>query len=115
MATPLPKQNPFKEMMHVSTLMSSEPVLAELVEFYSSQEYDLEDPLHLCEDERSSSPLIDFEPLPTSLYHVTFDLDRDLTSSFHDASLEMENSWAMEIYKAPTLGSEGKGSHQQAW
>jgi hypothetical protein len=26
----------------------------------------------------------------------------------HDASLEMENSWAMEICKAPTLGSEGK-------
>jgi hypothetical protein len=108
MVTPLPKQNMFEEIMHVSLFASSEPVLIELVEFSTSQEYDLEDPLHLCEDKRSSSPLIDFEPLPTRLYHVVFDHDQDSTSSFHDASLEMENPWAMEIYKAPTLGSERK-------
>jgi hypothetical protein len=106
--TPLPKQNPFEEMMHVSPFVSCEPVLAELVEFSTSQEYDLEDPLHLCEDKRSSSPLINFEPLPTGPYHVVFDLGRDSTFSFHEASIEIENSWAMEIYKAPTLGSEGK-------
>jgi hypothetical protein len=52
--------------MNVSPFVSSELVLAELVEFSTSQECDLENPLHLCEHERSSSPLIEFEPLPTS-------------------------------------------------
>jgi hypothetical protein len=108
MVAPLPKQNPFDETMHVSLFASSEPVLAELVEFSTSQEYDSEDPLHLCEDERSSSPLIDFEPVPTGPYHVVFDLGRDSTSRFHDASLEMENSWVMEIYEELTLESKGK-------
>jgi hypothetical protein len=51
MVTPPPKQNPFKEMMHVSPFASSEPVLAELVEFSTSQEYDSEVPLHPCEDD----------------------------------------------------------------
>jgi hypothetical protein len=36
MVTPLPKQNPFEEMMHISSLASSVPVLAELVEFSTS-------------------------------------------------------------------------------
>jgi hypothetical protein len=108
MVMPLPKQNTFEEMMHVSTFTPSEPVLPELVEFSTSQGYDLEDPLHLCEDERSSSPLIEFEPLPTGPYHVVSDRGRESTLFIHDASLEMENSWAMEIYNAPTLESEGK-------
>jgi hypothetical protein len=108
METSFPKQNTFEEMMHVSMFTPSEPVLPELVELSTSQEYDLEDPVHLCEDERTSSPLIDFEPLPTGPHHVVFDLGRDSTSRFHDAYLEMENSWAMEIYEAPTLVSKGK-------
>jgi hypothetical protein len=33
MVTPLPKQNPFEEMMHVSMFTPSEPILPELVEF----------------------------------------------------------------------------------
>jgi hypothetical protein len=110
MVTPLPKQNSFEEMMHLSPFASPEPVLTKLVELSTSQEYDSEDPLRLCEDERSSSPLIDFEPLCTSSYHVVFDHGLDSTSSFYDASLEMENPWAMEIYKVPTPGSEGKDS-----
>jgi hypothetical protein len=68
----------------------------------------LEDLLHLCEDERSSSPLIEFESLPTGPYHVVFDRGRESTLFIHDASLEMENSWTMKIYKEPTLGSDGK-------
>jgi hypothetical protein len=108
MVAPLPKQNPFEEMMHVSPFVSSEPVLAELVESSTSQEYESKEPLHLCEDEQSSSPMIEFEPLPTGLYHVVSDRGRESTLFIHDASLEMENSWAMEIYKAPTLGSKRK-------
>jgi hypothetical protein len=30
--------------------------------------------------------------------------------SFHDASLEMEKSWAMEVYEIPTLEFRGKDS-----
>jgi hypothetical protein len=77
--------------------------------FYFS-EYVSEDPLHLCEDERTSSPLIEFEPLPTGPYHVVSDHGQESTLFIHDASLEMENSWAMEIYEALTLESEGKDS-----
>jgi hypothetical protein len=95
-------------MMHVSPFALSEPVLTELVEFSTSQEYDSEDPLHLCEDEWSSSPLIEFKTLPTGLYHVVFDRGRESTLLIIDAYLEMENSWDMELYKAPTLGSKGK-------
>jgi hypothetical protein len=89
MATPLPKQNTFEKMMHVSMFTPSEPVLPELVELSTSQEYDSEDPLHLCEDERSSSPLIEFEPLPIGSYHVVSDRGRESTLFIHDASPEM--------------------------
>jgi hypothetical protein len=92
MVTPLPKQNLFEEMMHVCPFVSSELILAGLVEISVSQEYDSKDPLHLCEDERSSSPLIEFEPLPTGLYHVVSDRGRGSTLFILDASLEMENS-----------------------
>jgi hypothetical protein len=51
--------------MHVSPFMTSELVLALLVEFSTSQVYVSKNPLHLREDERSSSLLIEFEPLPT--------------------------------------------------
>jgi hypothetical protein len=108
MVTSLAKQNTLEEMMHVSTFTPSKPVHPELLEFSTSQEYDLEDPLHLCEDERSSSPLIEFEPLPTGPYYVDSDHGRESTLFIHDASLEMENSWAAEIYKALTLGSKRK-------
>jgi hypothetical protein len=108
MVTPLPKQNTFEEMMHVLTFTPSDPVHPELVEFSTSQEYNLEDPLHLCGDERSSTPLIEFEPLPTGSYHVVSDRGRESTLFIHDTSLEMKNSWAMEIYKELTLGSKGK-------
>jgi hypothetical protein len=52
--------------------------------------------------------LIEFEPLPTGLYHVVSDRGQESTLFIHDTYLEMENSWAMEIYKALTLGSEEK-------
>src|SRR6185369_4149424 len=80
---PLPEQNLLKEMMHTSPFISSEPVLLGVLEF--SEEFDSEDSLHFCEDERSSSPLTEFEPLPTSLEYVVPDYDRESASSFHDA------------------------------
>jgi hypothetical protein len=59
--------------------------------------------LHFLEGKRSSSSSIEFEPVPAGQYDVALDLDRASTSSFHDVSLEMEKSLAMEIYEALTL------------
>ena len=89
LAKPLPEQNPLEEMTHTSPFISSEPVLLGVLE--SSEEFDSEDSLHFCEDERSSSPLTEFEPLPASVEYVVPDYDRESASSFHDASLEMES------------------------
>ena len=94
LAKPLPERNPLKEMMHTSPFISSEPILLGVLE--SFEEYDSEDSLHSHEDERSSSSLTEFEPLPDGLEYVVLNLDRESTSSFYDASLEMENQWAME-------------------
>ena len=102
-AKPLPEQNPLKEMMHTSPFISSEPVLLGVLE--SFEEYDSEDSLHFCEEERPSSPLIEFEPLPDGLESIVFNLDRGTTMTFHDESLEMEKSWAKEFCEAPTLES----------
>ena len=102
-AKPLPEQNPLEEMMHTSPFISSEPVLLGVLE--SSEEYDSEDSLHFYEDERSSSSLTEFEPLPDGLESVVLNLDRDTTMIFHDESLEMEKSWAKEFCEAPTLES----------
>jgi hypothetical protein len=60
----LPKQNPLEEICHVSPFAPSDLVIIEVVEFSTPQEYDSKDPLDLCEVERSSSPSIEFEPLP---------------------------------------------------
>jgi hypothetical protein len=70
----------------------------------------LEDSLHPCEGERSSSLSTEFAPLPTGSYLVAFDHDRELILSFHDTSLETEDSWAMEMCGAPTLEFIGKDS-----
>ena len=94
--------------MHTSPFMSSEPVLLGVLE--SSEEYDSKDSLHSHEDERSSSSLTEFEPLPDGLEYVVLNLDRESTSSFHDESLEMENQWAKEFCEVPTLESEEKDS-----
>ena len=94
--------------MHSSPFISSELVLFGVLE--SSEEYDSEDSLHFCEEERSSSPLIEFEPLPDGLESIVLDLERDTTMIFHDESLEMENQWAMEFCEVPTLESEEKDS-----
>jgi hypothetical protein len=110
MVKPLPKQNPLEEMMHVSLFASSKPILVEVVDFSYPQKYDLGDALHLCEGERSSSPLNKFEPLSTGPYHVALNLGRESTSILLDESLKMENSWAMEIYETLTLESKGKDS-----
>ena len=72
LAKPLHKQNPLKETMHTSPFIPSEPVLLGVLE--SSEEYDSEDSLHFCE-EHSSSPLIEFEPLPNGLESDVLDLD----------------------------------------
>ena len=106
LAKPPPEQNPLEEMMHTSPFISSEPVLLGVLE--SSKEYDSEDSLHFCEEERPSSPLIEFEPLPDGLESVVLDLDRDTTMIFHDESLEMENQWAKKSCEALTLESNEK-------
>jgi hypothetical protein len=98
-------------MMHVYLFASSEPVLIVVVDFSSPQGNDSRDSLHLREGERSSSLSIEFEPLPTDLYDVAFDHDREMILSFRDKSLEIENSWAMECFEIPaTLEFIGKGS-----
>jgi hypothetical protein len=51
MGKPLPKKNPLEEMRHVSPFASSEPVVIEVVEFSTPQEYNSEDSLHFSEDE----------------------------------------------------------------
>jgi len=111
MAKHCPEQNLLEEMVHTSPFVSSDPVLLEDVE--SFEEYDSEDSLHFCEEGRSSSPLIEFEPLPASLEYVVLDLNLESTSSFHDESLETENQWAMEFCQAPTLESEEKDSSNE--
>jgi hypothetical protein len=98
-------------MMHTSPFISSKPVLLGVIE--SSVKYGSEDSLHFCEDEHSSSPLIEFEPLPAGLESVDLDLDRDTTMIFYDESLEMENQWAMEFCEAPTLESNEKDSSNE--
>ena len=103
------KQDPLEEMMHISPFISSEPILFEITKPIS-KEYGLEDTLYLCEDEQSSSTSIDFELLPVGPEYVVLDHDRDTTLIFHDASLEMENPWAMEFCEVLTLESEEKDS-----
>ena len=71
--------------MHTSPSISSEPILFGVLE--SSEEYDSEDSLLFCGDERSSSPLIELEPLPAGLESIVLDLDRDTTMIFYDESL----------------------------
>jgi hypothetical protein len=83
MAKPLPKKNLLEKMMHVSPFVSSEPVLFEVTESATLEEYDSEETLYLCEDERSSSPSIECEPLPTSLKYVVLDHGRDSTNIYH--------------------------------
>jgi hypothetical protein len=108
LAKPHPDQNLLVKVMYGSPFISSEPVLFEGAKPTTSKEYDSEEILHLGEDERSSSPSIEFEPLPTSLEYVVLNCDRDPTIIFHDESLEMENPWAMEFREALTLEAEGK-------
>ena len=96
--------------MHASPFVSSKPVLFEVAKSATSEEYDSEGSFHFCEDERSSSPSTEFEPLPAGLGFVVLDHDRESTSSFHNASLEIENQWAMEFCEALTLESNEKDS-----
>jgi hypothetical protein len=56
LANPCPKKDPLKERVHVSSFVSSESVLIEVVGFLTPHENDSEDSLHFCEGERSSSP-----------------------------------------------------------
>jgi hypothetical protein len=109
MAEPLPKQNLLEKMRNVSPFASSEPVVIEVVEFSTPQEYDSKYRPHLCKGERSSSPSIEFEPLPIDPYHVALDFDRESTSILHNEPLEVENSRVMVI-EALMLESEGKDS-----
>ena len=97
-------------MTHTSPFASSELVLTKVVGCSTPHEDDSGHSLHLCEGERLSPLSTKFQPLPAGPYHVAFDHDRESTLSFHDDSLEMENSWAMEPFEALTLESGGKDS-----
>ena len=97
--------------MHTSPFISSEPILLGVLK--SSVEYDSESSLHSCEDEHSSSPPTEFEPLPAGLEYVVLNHDRESTSSFHDKSLEMGKPWAKEFCEAPTLESNEKDSSHE--
>jgi hypothetical protein len=110
LAKPHPEQNPLEKVMYVYPFISSEPVPFEATKLATSEENDSEKILHLGEDERSSSPSIEFEPLLAGSEYVVLDYDQDPTIIIHDESLEMENLWAMEFCEAPTLESEGKDS-----
>src|SRR6185312_6602414 len=94
------------EQVHTSPFISSDPILLKVVE--SSKEYDSKDSFHFCEDERSSSPSIECEPLPAGPEYIVLGLYRDTTTSFHDKSLEMEKSLSKEFCEAPTLESNEK-------
>ena len=59
-------------MIQTSPFISFEPVLLGVLE--SSEEYDPKDNLHFCEDERSSLPSTEFEPLPAGPEYVIPDL-----------------------------------------
>ena len=52
----------------------------------------------------------EFEPLSSGLEYIVLDLDRDTNMILNDASLEMENRWAMEFCEALTLESDEKDS-----
>jgi hypothetical protein len=110
MAKPLTKQNTLNRMIHLSLFVSSESILFEVAKSATPKEYISKEILHLCEDERSSSLSIEFEPLPASPKYIILEHDQDPTMISHDESLEMENPWAMEFCEAPTLESEGKDS-----
>jgi len=77
MAKFLPVQNPLEEMMHISLFVSYEPILFEVAKFSTSEEYVLEDTLHFSEDERLSSPSIEFEPLLTGPEYAVLDHDQE--------------------------------------
>jgi hypothetical protein len=62
MAKPHPKQNLLETVMHLSPFTSSELALFEGVEASTPKEDDSEG---FYENERPSSPLMEFEPLPT--------------------------------------------------
>jgi hypothetical protein len=74
-AKPLPKQKPLEKMVRVSLFISSGPVLFEVAKFSTHEEHDSEEILHLCEDERSSPPSIEFELLFTGRDYVVLNHD----------------------------------------
>jgi len=86
----LPEQNPFEKMMHTSPFVSSEPVLLEVAK--SSEECNLEDTLHFCEDERSSLSSIEFGPPSSGLEYVV--LNDDL-STMHLLRWRTNRPWSM--------------------
>jgi hypothetical protein len=80
--------------MRVSPFISAESTLFEGSEPSEPKEDDSED---FCENDRPSSPLIEFEPLHAGP-----------TSIFRDETLERGNSWATELYEELTLESREK-------
>ena len=97
-------------MMHESPFIPSESILSEVAKSTASKEHDSEVTLHFCEDEQSLSLLSQFEPLSSGLEYIVLDLDQDTNMILNDASLEMENRWAMEFCEALTLESDEKDS-----
>jgi hypothetical protein len=75
MVKSLPKQNPLEKMVHASPFISSEPVLFEVAKFATHEEHDSEEIFHLCENDQSSSPSIEVEPLPTGPEYIVLNHD----------------------------------------
>jgi hypothetical protein len=96
-------------MMHVSLFASPEPILRGCRLLYPSWEW-IGRFSSLLWRRTIITPLNQFGPLPTGPYDVAFDHDRESISRFHDKSVEIENSWAMESCEALTLEFIGTGS-----
>jgi hypothetical protein len=72
---PNPEQNLLEKVMYGSPFISSELVLFKAAKPTTCEEYDSEEILHLGEDERSSSPSIEFEPFPAGPEYVVLDCE----------------------------------------
>ncbi|CAO2045309.1 unnamed protein product [Urochloa humidicola] len=89
----LAKQNPLEKVMYVSPFISFELVLFEVAEFAALNKHDSEDTLHRCEDERPSSPSIEFDFLPTGSYYVVPDHDESLEMATCSETSPTNQSW----------------------
>jgi hypothetical protein len=85
MADHIPNQDPFKEVKFISLLISHR---------------------FPCEIEHASSPSLKLKQCPSGCQNVVLDSDQDSTLILHDLSLEVINSYAMDILLSGTCSYE---------